>query len=92
VQLDLFKTQTIRSCVLDALTSTNYLISARSISEKAGVTYDQAIFALHALHNAGKIYRQGKKTTAMWGNLDLQPKNDSNYDLLERIVNGFARR
>lgn len=92
MQLDLFKQQTIRSVVLESLNSTNHLISARDLATKSGVKYEQVVFALLALHNAGKIYRQGKKTTAMWGRLDLEPQNDSSYDMLEKLFHGIVRR
>ena len=92
-QLDLFRARTIRAAVYDVITHTDRLLSAREIAELARVTYAQAIFALFALHNAEKIYRQGKKTTALWGNLSFKPAEPATgFELLERIFNGIARK
>ena len=92
-QLDLFRQLTIRAAVYDVVTHTDRLLSAREIAELARVTYAQAIFALFALHNADKIYRQGKKTTALWGNLSFKPAEPvTGFELLERIFHGIARK
>lgn len=92
-QLDLFRSRTIRARVLDVITHTNRLMTAKEVAELARVTYAQAVFALFALHNADKIHRHGKKTTALWGNLTFKPQEPATgYELLERIFNGIARR
>lgn len=93
-QLDLFiRQRTIRAAVYDVVTQTDRLLSAREIAELARVTYAQAVFALFALHNAEKIYRQGKKTTALWGNLSFKPVEPATgYQLLESIFHGIVRK
>lgn len=92
-QLDLFRACTIRARVLDVITHTDRLITAKEVANLAKVTYAQAIFALFALHNADKIHRQGKKTTALWGNLTFKPQEPATgYELLERIFHGIAKR
>lgn len=92
-QLDLFRSRTIRARVLDVVIHTDRLLTAKEVAELARVTYAQAVFALFALHNAEKIHRQGKKTTALWGNLTFKPQEpQTGYELLERIFHGFAKR
>lgn len=82
---------TIRFSVLSVLNNSSELMCARRIAELANVSYDQSIFALHALHNNGKIYRQGKKTTALWGNINLKPEENNSLQLLQSIFNGFRK-
>jgi len=61
------KTQTYRMRVLAAIESTDHLLTGHQVAQLAGLTYKQAIFALNALNNTGKVMRTGRKFTARWG-------------------------
>ncbi len=84
--------RTYRAAVLGVLAASSTHLSARTISHLAGITYEQTIFALHGLHCASKVHRQGHKATAMWGNICLKPPGNSGYLLLESLFHAIVKR
>ena len=58
---------TLRCRVLAVINASDTHMTGREIAAQAGVSYRQTIDALNALYNAGKIDRQGYKSTARWG-------------------------
>jgi DNA-binding IclR family transcriptional regulator len=58
--------QTYRMRVLAVVQASPSPLTGREIASACGLTYKQAIDALNALHNHGKVNRQGRKFTARW--------------------------
>lgn len=56
----------VRQRVLLALKDAGKPISGRDASLRAGLPYKPTIDALTALNNQGKVWRIGRKLTAMW--------------------------
>ncbi len=80
--------KTYRSIVLEVVNQSSEWRTARDIASEAQLTYKQTIFALHALHNHGKIVRTGRTFKARWGPFALQPKPKDNFLLLTSLFNG----
>jgi len=57
---------TRRMRVLAVVESSPHALTGRDIAQAACMSYKQAIDALHALHNYGKVQRHGRKFTARW--------------------------
>ena len=66
---------TFRARVLRAINASHQWMQARDVATATGLTYQQTIFALNALYNAGHIARHGKKATAQWGSTVLVEHN-----------------
>ena len=47
-------------------------LTGRDIAHACGLTYKQAIDALNALYNYGKVQRHGRKFTARWSRVQPQ--------------------
>ncbi|OZB38532.1 MAG: hypothetical protein B7X50_10825 [Alishewanella sp. 34-51-39] len=53
-------------------------LTGRDIANACGLTYKQAIDALNALYNYGRVHRQGRKLTARWSRVQpLPPVGDA---------------
>lgn len=81
-----------RTTVLDIINESTVWRTAHHIAAAAGLTYPQTIFALLALHNAGKIARTGRKFTAKWGPLAIDKPADTGYDVLQSLFNSSVKR
>lgn len=84
---------TYRARVLAVLNASPHWLTARTIAQDSGLSYDQTIFALNALLNCEAIARQGKKSTARWGSLVLieHAPDQSALHILERLLYGLHR-
>lgn len=58
--------KTYRMRVLAVVKAAPSPLSGRAIANACGLTYKQAIDALNALYNYGKVARQGRKFSARW--------------------------
>lgn len=81
---------TYRQKVLAVVDSTDGFLTGQQIADAARLTYRQTIYALNALHNAGKIARHGRKFTARWGKTPEQPAKNSAL-ALEQAFRGFFK-
>lgn len=76
-------TETLRHRVLVTLSAkSDEWMLAKDVAENSGMTYDQAIFALNALYNHGRVARLGKKRTAQW---KVSAKKDEPIRELEKL-------
>lgn len=57
---------TVRSRVLAVIETAPDPLCGIQVAAIAGLTYKQTIDALNALHNLGKVSRDGRKFTARW--------------------------
>lgn len=57
---------TLRCRVLAVIQDADADLTGAEIAQRAGLSYRQAVDALNALYNAGKIERIGRKFTARW--------------------------
>jgi hypothetical protein len=57
---------TLRCRVLAVIEEADSAITGAEIAQRAGLSYRQAVDALNALYNAGRIERIGRKFTARW--------------------------
>ncbi|WP_025915812.1 hypothetical protein [Herminiimonas sp. CN] len=81
-----------RATVLDAVLDTDSWCTSHDLVKKTQLTYPQVLFALHALHSAGRIARMGRKFTAKWGALTLVREPEHNYELLEQLFHSLIKR
>lgn len=81
------KRQTYRDIVLAAVNASDRVQTAREIAESTGIGYVRTIFALNSLLNMEKIQRHGKKATAKWSRLTVQPA----YNALNALELAFLR-
>ena len=58
--------QTYRMRVLAVVEASPSPLTGRDIAHACGLTYKQAIDALNALYNYGKVQRHGRKFIARW--------------------------
>lgn len=85
-------TNTHRLRVLTVIQSAEGWISGKTVAQLTGLTHKQAIDALNALNNAGKVARIGHKFTAKWGRIVVPDPADDPILALERAFWGdFAR-
>ena len=84
------KTQTYRMRVLAVIDAHDQLLTGQQVAHLAGLTYKQAIFALNALNNTGKVVRTGRKFTARWGKVP-DPNAETPLRALETAFRGFFR-
>lgn len=75
VQLQLFvpRKDSLRDMCLTAIDLQSDWLTGKEIARLAGVRYAQAVFALAALHEQGKIAKKGRKRSVRWGRRSLGP-------------------
>lgn len=81
-----------RAIVLNEVNRSTIWRTALAISTACGITYHQAVFALIALHDNGKVARAGHKYTAKWGPLTLDRPPETNFNLLQNLFNSTVKR
>lgn len=84
---------TLRCRVLAVIEAAESDLTGAEIAQRAGLSYRQAVDALNALYNAGKIERTGRKFTARW-QVAKQPEPNP-LAMLEDIflkLSGIKRR
>lgn len=86
-----FRHKSYRAAVLAAVSDLQTYITAKEIAQLAGITYDQCIFALFALHNSDKVARHGRKIAAKWGPAHLAAPDHTGINMLESIFRDIAK-
>lgn len=81
-----------RANILQVVNQSTVWRTARLIAASAGLTYEQTIFALVALHSDGKIARKGRKGNAKWGPLAIDVQPDTGFDVLQSLFNLSVKR
>lgn len=66
--------QTYRMRVLAVVEASHSPLTGRDIAHACGLTYKQAVDALNALYNYGRVHRQGRKFMARWSRV-LPPES-----------------
>ena len=61
--------QTYRMRVLAVVEASPSPLTGRDIATACGLTYKQAIDALNALYNYGRVHRHGRKFMARWSHV-----------------------
>lgn len=74
---------TLRCRVLAVIEAAESALTGAEIAQRAGLSYRQAVDALNALYNAGKIERIGRKFTARWQ--IARPPEPSAVEMLQDI-------
>lgn len=83
---------THRLRVLTVIQSTDGWISGQQVAALTGLTHKQAIDALNALNNTGRVARIGRKFTARWGRIVTPDPADDPLTALELAFRrGFFR-
>jgi len=86
---------TYRMRVLAVVEASPSPLTGRYIANACGLTHKQAIDALNALYNYGRVHRQGRKRTARWSRVQPLPPVPQFYllDLLMfRLANNRKRK
>lgn len=65
--------QTYRMRVLAVVEASPSSLTGRDIATACGLTYKQAIDALNALYNYGRVHRHGRKFMARWSRVQPLP-------------------
>lgn len=83
---------TYRSLVLATINATDQYLTGQQLAAMTGLTYRQTIDALHALNNAAKVARIGRKFTARWSRVVIQDHAETPMGMAHAIFNNIIRQ